>query len=1586
MPKKARKSPSGGQDLQQGRDDQVSMAHTPQARPLAGVVLVILALAITAAMVSITVAGEPRVGILAGRVVDSQGEPIAGAYVTVPASGEDETRDVLTDESGHWRAPGVPIGYHEITAQRRGYSRGSQQSGSLSEGRVLQVESIVLSPRPDELSVEMFWDQSVLPGERKRFYLNGSSAQPEVKVTFSIYPYDLAAEQTSPRRDGVSFREQFLSSLSGSEAPVWTWERTYSTDARDGMFHAEPRTPALDRPGAYMVVAQVGDLRAAQPVNVTELSLVVKRHFGGTLVWCVNSESGEPAPGASVELYSQGSLFESGASDRDGLFRAGNPGGEQAVVAARRHGSLALSQCYYYTDSFRQDSLIYTDRPIYRPGHTIYFKGIFRRQKPGGFTVAANRPIQFVIQDPEGQQVAAIGATTTAIGTADGSWTSGEDARVGRYSVIANLDGARYEAGFQVEEYRKPEYAASVTIKKSYHVSGEPIKATVRSNYYFGAPVAGAEVSYVVYSSPYYYPDYEDEFVSWFKDEEGYGYDYGGYGEVVREGRGATDENGELQIEIGTAGIEEQARWTIEAHVVDASMREVQARAGTLVVPAAFHVQVSPQRYVVMPGEEALFDIKTADWDRKPVGNKTLDAVIERVRWARGREILSPVTTASITTGADGRKVLRWKADTEGAIRVTLSGKDQAGRVARGSTDLWVARDSYEGWEDVRPEGDLTVVPDKKVYRKGDTARLLVTTTAKNPVLLVTAEGQRLFGARVVRTTGSGYMLEFPVLAEHLPNVNVVCTLISRDSMLSQETPITVSPEQSLLTVKVDAAKKRYRPGETAHYTIQTVDSSGLGVPAEVSLGVVDESIYALRNDTTPDIQKHFWGPRGNDVRTSFSGEGYYYGGLDKFETKVRRYFPDTAYWNPYIRTDSLGIAHVAVRMPDSLTTWRATARAVTSATQVGEATGKVTVTKDLIVRLQTPRFFRERDRQTLGVIVHNYTGQPKRVTVRLTARGLALKSGAVQVATIPSDGTVKLAYPIEARDSGQATILAEALAEDRSATDAVELAFAVFPHGARSSVLASGRASPEGGASMAMDSEGKLEGAALQIELTPSQAGAVVQGLQYLAGYPWGCVEQITSSFVPDVLVKRASERVGLVLPESLKKDLPKMIAQGIRKLREMQHADGSWGWYYEADADLAMTAYVLTGLVEARVAGANIPQDMVARAASWIREHTAQPLPPRPAPRDWRKAGDTYLGVLEARAYALMAAAATGAGDQARFAPLYDRRDELTNTALACLGLAAWDAGHRAEFGQIVRLLEKRQTRNSGLAFWRASKTRYYFSDAGASALALRVLTRAGRPPEQLEPVTRWLAAKRHGGYWENTRDSALVVLALLEHIERIAPASCTASVTVNGRPVKTVSLTKEDYLRPPKRLVIGPAQLRRGTNNIVIAKSGSAPLYFTGVLTYVSAAEDVPAKPGYFSVDRTFGKLQIVKGPGDGYEEKVTPLKGAVRAGEVLRVQVRVRASGEASYVLIDSPLPSGFEVVNRDREWSWRFSGVQVRDERIGLFSRTLPGGLTVMEYDVRAEVPGDLHVMPTRVSAMYSPALFGSSAEERLTVR
>ena len=167
-----------------------------------------------------------------------------------------------------------------------------------------------------------------------------------------------------------------------------------------------------------------------------------------------------------------------------------------------------------------------------------------------------------------------------------------------------------------------------------------------------------------------------------------------------------------------------------------------------------------------------------------------------------------------------------------------------------------------------------------------------------------------------------------------------------------------------MLPEKYQWVAVQFEPGEGASYTIAAKDTQGKPASAEFSLGVVDEAIYAIRPEATTDILKFFYGRVFNRVTTDSSLAYYFHGEAGKkqmqlanvrphkwlaeikperlVEPRVRKAFPDTAFWVADVNTGADGRASVKFNFPDSLTTWRTTTRGITADSKVGSAVEKV--------------------------------------------------------------------------------------------------------------------------------------------------------------------------------------------------------------------------------------------------------------------------------------------------------------------------------------------------------------------------------------------------------------------------------------------------------------------------------------------------------------------------------------------------------------------------------------------------------------------------------------------------------------------
>ncbi|MHB9108917.1 MAG: alpha-2-macroglobulin family protein [Armatimonadota bacterium] len=283
----------------------------------------------------------------------------------------------------------------------------------------------------------------------------------------------------------------------------------------------------------------------------------------------------------------------------------------------------------------------------------------------------------------------------------------------------------------------------------------------------------------------------------------------------------------------------------------------------------------------------------------------------------------------------------------------------------------------------------------------------------------------------------------------------------------------------------------------------------------------------------------------------------------------VRQNFADTALWVAKVETNAQGEAEVTLTMPENLTAWKARVWAMGEGTQVGEGSAELTTTKDLIVRLQAPRFFTQNDEVVISANVHNYLKTQKDVQVSLELEGDTLISLItyavipptdpgpgngppeketpflgetvveeaeipVRKVTIPAGGETRMNWRVRVKQPGTAVIRVKALTDEES--DAMQMSFPVYVHGMLRTESFSGVIRPDkqtGEVKFRVPAERRPEQTRLEVRYSPTLAGAMVDALPYLVDYPYGCTEQTLNRFLPTVITQNTLKRMGLNLKQ---------------------------------------------------------------------------------------------------------------------------------------------------------------------------------------------------------------------------------------------------------------------------------------------------------------------------------------------------------------------------------------------------------------------------------------------------------------------
>ncbi len=1396
-------------------------------------------------------------------------------------------------------------------------------------------------------------------------------------------------------------------------------------------------------PGVYLVEAVGGDLRAYTVVVVTDLAMVEKASPNGELlVYAVDRKTGEPRADARVEIVKSKNTIASGRTNSDGIFRtkitspqdeadadAEEPNNSNFVILASDHDNFAISdlESFYFRglgDEDESESVqgyIYTDRPIYRPNHKVFFKGILRGiDERRQYRVIKENTVTVTVYDGDNAKVSEQELPLSKNGTFNGEFTLAEEAPLGTYRIEAETEEGSSTGNFDVAEYKKPEYKINITTPNRFVPAGNKTKFNVDAHYFFGAPLVGAEVKYYIYRSRYYpYFGESEETDEDEQDEDQYSAYGNYYNDFVKEGDGKLDASGNLDIEFDVPANGENDvadyQYRLEAQVTDSSRRTIAGSATLVATRGSVVASALPDRYVFSKGDTARISVKTTDYEGRPVPAKlslkfvlsqTVNTGTEETPEYTLRE--NELSSAEINTDQQGEAIYNYQITTPGSITIkTVVHENEKEFVSLGGY-LWVVSSDYQ-WMDSpyynENTGSIKLVADKKSYQPGETAHVLAILPEEHANLLVTVERDNVLSAWKVNATGKTVVLDVPVEKHYAPNVFLSVTFIRDGDMYTSDKRLVVPARDKILNLEIISNKEEYKPRETASYTILARDADGAPVPnAEVSLGVVDEAIYSVSPDYTSNIRKQFYGMRYNSVETHLS-VSYSFRGfagdkpMDLASTKpsyqladfknegelaqptIRKDFKDTAFWQPNVVTGSDGRATVKVKLPDNLTTWRATVRGITADTKVGAARQTVISRKDVIMRLETPRFFTQGDTVTLSGIVHNYLKADKSTQISLSVSGAQLLSSAQQTVTIPKQGEHRIDWQISAPQTGEVTLLAKALTNTES--DAVELALDVVPRGlheVKSQRWTSTDENAQQEFTINLPANTDLNSRKLRIEATPSIAGTLFGALDYLTSYPYGCTEQTMSSFLPNIIVSQTLKEFKSASIRN-SNDLKKKVERGRNRLYSYQHEDGGWGWWKNDNSDPFMTAYVIDGLTLAKQAGYEIDEGNLARG----RERLQAMLDTQ----DTSKDPDT-------RAFMVYALTESGGADSRYVEKLFAEREKLEpyGRALLALTLSLSKMDQRAQ--EVAAEIERSARVDQMTAHWESKRTPRLdfdtYDQTEGTALSLKALTRIKPDSPLLAQAARWLVTDRqNGSYWNSTKDTAFAIFGLIEYVKvsrELSPAY-DLEVYVNGETVVTEHVADangaQTFVVNRKGGAIGE------TNQIRVVKRGKGTLYFSTSVDYYTNDQDVAAQSsGNLNVTREYLRLKVET---VGYNLKwaTEPLDGEIHSGDVIVVKLHVTGK-EGRHMMIEDPIPSGAEqleaVGNLDLSstqtgWSDWYSSREFRDRRTVYFLDHFDGDVT-FQYAIRVQIPGEFVVAPARAELMYQPETHANTANHRFT--
>lgn len=726
------------------------------------------------------------------------------------------------------------------------------------------------------------------------------------------------------------------------------------------------RTTAHDADGAspppdiyFLDVTAEKNLRDRSLVLYSPYQLAFKHTDRDALIWATNLQTGKPVSQMPLNLYTaQGKLIAQGKTDFDGIWRVNfeldkretrqnrNDGNLDLLVLAEQNNRIVAAVSSRWNDGisawdfdlpvgrvnrFRNIYFanVYTDRPVYRAGQSVYFKGIVRRalanqlyavptayhelvdRHDPDLEVPAYEPLKKIgvtIYNARGDEISRQQIALSKFGTFDGNVPLSENAPTGYYSIQTEYGAVN----FLVAQYRRPEFQVEVASAQPTYINGDTMQFEIASSYLFGGPVANANVTWrLLRENLYPQPDIEGQWDFGAVNPE---VDYAAEGTragLFREGTTQTDAAGKLHLDIPADLSEMQAhqKFTLEAEVLDLNHQVITARATVPVYQGAFMLGLKPQTYVAQANKRVAADLiaiatrdENAGSASTVMANEPISVSVFLGEWYSTREKVSGVyewksvyketrvDNLRVTTDERGRANITFTPRRGGTYRIAAEGRDAKGNRIASSTRVWVTADDFIGWR-VPNNHRIELIANQKEYAPGDTAELIVLAPYADAEAILTIERDSILSAQRIKLQGNSPRLAIKIPETYAPNVFVSLMLVKGRGENNSTFPQfhvaykelkvkTVAQELNVhLTAECAAQKENKgmaensvcRPNDMATISLYATDYLSRPVQAEFSLALVDKAVHLLSDDAAKPLRQTFFFERGLGVNTAGS-------------------------------------------------------------------------------------------------------------------------------------------------------------------------------------------------------------------------------------------------------------------------------------------------------------------------------------------------------------------------------------------------------------------------------------------------------------------------------------------------------------------------------------------------------------------------------------------------------------------------------------------------------------------------------------------------------------------------------------------
>ena len=1337
-----------------------------------------------------------------------------------------------------------------------------------------------------------------------------------------------------------------------------------------------------------------GNRTVKRNVLASDLGLLVKRGGDGNTVVFVNDiKSTQPISGVTVEIYNfQQQVIGTASTDKDGkaiiptqketpFVLIAKNGAQRGYLRLFDGESLSISSFDVGGEQISRGlkGFLYGERGVWRPGDSLFMTFILEDKMK---LLPPKHPVVFELQNPQGQVTNRLVRSGGENGFYKFATATASDAPTGNWTGRVKVGGTEFSQPVKIEMVKPNRLKINLDFGVEKITAGNNnVSGTLQVNWLHGAPGRNLKAEFEVLLTKaetkfQKYPDYTFE-----------GPSREFYSEAQPVFEGSVDDEGRATVNA-----------TIEAPSNAAGMLNAVFRGKAYEESGNFSIDRFSLPYypfesftgIRLPAGDAArgmlltdtthrVDVVTVDADGQPVSRDRVEMSIYKLNWRwwwdnseESAVYLSDSYARLLSSGnistAKGKGSWNFKIKYPEWGRYLVKAYDPVS----GHSTAKIVYIDWPGWAGRSRGGNegatmLAFSSSKPAYNIGEKATVTIPGSGQGRALVSIENGSRVIASYWVETQKGDTPFNFDITKEMTPNVFVHITSLQPHAQTVNDLPIRL---YGVIPLQVEDPETHLEPV----LEMPDVLEPGQEVVIKVSekskrkmtytIAMVDEGLLDLTRFKTPDPWKRFYAREALGVKTwdlydnvmgafgsrlerllAIGGDGEMAAKED--DAKANRFKPVVKYLGPF--TLDGGSDEHRFKMPQYI----GSVKTMLVAGYEGAygSTEKATpVRKPLMVLATLPRVLGPEEKLKLPVTLFTMEKNIKNVKIEVKASGPLQVTESVQNVTMSgSDMTVE--FDLNVRSLlGVGKIEVTASSGNYKATDVIEIDVR-NPNPPVTSVqeglleagkLWNANVTPVGMAG--------TNSAILEISsLPPINLG---QRMKYLLQYPYGCIEQTTSSVFPQLYLDQVK-----MLTEGEKSVIQVNVRAGIERLKSFQQRDGGFSYWPGAEnADSWATTYAGHFLVEAEAKGYLVPNEMIKRWKKYQRNKA----------QDWRK-NQEYSSSELIQAYRLYALALAGDAELSAMNKLREQGN-LPATAAWMLAAAYAKAGQEEAAKKIMTNLPVAVKPYQEMAY-------SYGSDLRDKAIILETLILLGDRAKGFELLKDISASLSNESYWMSTQTVAWCLKSVGSFASTEKRGELKFSYTYNGKeaeastdlPIAQVTLPVDGA----KSAALKVESASKGTLFVRLISEGTpargneqeAANNLNINVSYTDT-DGVPVDPTRLAQGKEFIAVVSVSNPG---------------------------TRGVYKNLAINQIFPSGWEINNlRLDDAESRISGdvptyQDIRDDRVYTYFDLTPGQQKTFRVLLTASYAGSYYLPSVSCEAMYDHGIYARTKGQAVEV-